>query len=30
MHELNADERDANAILRRARLHVVAGTGLDG
>jgi hypothetical protein len=26
MHELNADERDAKAILRRAQLRVVAGT----
>ena len=26
MHELDADERDAKAILRRAQLRVVAGT----
>jgi hypothetical protein len=25
MHELDADERDAKAILRRAQLRVVAG-----
>jgi hypothetical protein len=30
MHELEADERDAQAILRRAQLRVVAGTALDG
>jgi hypothetical protein len=30
MHELDADERDAKAILRRAQLRVVAGTALDG
>jgi hypothetical protein len=30
MHEFDADERDAKAILRRARLCVVAGTALDG
>ncbi len=30
MHELDADERDAKAFLRRARLRVVAGTALDG
>ena len=30
MHELDADERDAKAILRRARLSVVAGTALNG
>ena len=29
MHELDADERDAKALLRRARLRVVAGTALD-
>jgi hypothetical protein len=29
MHELDADERDAKAILRRAQLCVVAGTTLD-
>jgi hypothetical protein len=28
MHELDADERDAKAILRRAQLRVVAGTSL--
>jgi hypothetical protein len=26
MHELDADERDAKAILRRTQLRVVAGT----
>ena len=26
MHELDIDERDATAILRRAQLRVVAGT----
>jgi hypothetical protein len=26
MHELDADERDAKAILRRAQLRLVAGT----
>jgi hypothetical protein len=26
MHELDADERDAKAILRRAQIRVVAGT----
>jgi hypothetical protein len=26
MHELDADERDAQATLRRAQLRVVAGT----
>ena len=26
MHELDIDERDAKAILRRAQLRVVAGT----
>ena len=26
MHELDADERDAKAILRRAQLRVVSGT----
>ena len=30
MHELDADERDAKAFLRRAQLRVVAGTALDG
>ena len=30
MHELDADERDAQATLRRARLRVVSGTALDG
>ena len=29
MHELDADERDAKVILRRAQLRVVAGTTLD-
>jgi hypothetical protein len=29
MHELDADERDATAIVRRAQLRVVAGTALD-
>jgi hypothetical protein len=29
MHELDADERGAKAILRRAQLRVVAGTALD-
>jgi hypothetical protein len=29
MHELDADERDAKAIRRRAQLRVVAGTALD-
>ena len=28
MHELDAEERDAKAILRRAQLRVVAGTSL--
>jgi hypothetical protein len=28
MHELDADERDAKAILRRAQLRVVSGTPL--
>jgi hypothetical protein len=28
MHELDADERDAKAILRRAQLRVVAGTSV--
>jgi hypothetical protein len=28
MHELDADEREAKAILRRAQLHVVAGTSV--
>jgi hypothetical protein len=28
MHELDADERDAKAILRRAQLRVVAGTAV--
>jgi hypothetical protein len=30
MHELDADERDAKATLRRAQLRLVAGTALDG
>ncbi len=30
MHELDADERDAKAILRRAQLRVVAGTAVNG
>jgi len=30
MHELDADERDAKAILRRAQLRVVAGTAFNG
>jgi len=29
MHELDIDERDARAILRRAQLRVVAGTIFD-
>jgi hypothetical protein len=29
MHELDADECDAKAILRRTQLRVVAGTALD-
>ena len=29
MHELDADEGDAKAILRRAQLRVVAGTAFD-
>jgi hypothetical protein len=29
MHELDADERDAKAILRRAQLRLVAGTAFD-
>ena len=29
MHELDADERDAKAILRRAQLRVVAGAASD-
>jgi hypothetical protein len=29
MHELDNEEHDANAILRRAQLRVVAGTALD-
>src|SRR2546430_17419518 len=29
MHELDTDERDAKAILRRAQLRVVAGTAFD-
>jgi hypothetical protein len=28
MHELDIDERDAKAILRRAQLRVVAGTAV--
>ena len=28
MHELDTDERDAKAILRRAQLRVIAGTSL--
>jgi hypothetical protein len=30
MHELDAEERDAKAILRRAQIRVAAGTALDG
>ena len=30
MHELDADERDAKVILKRAQLRLVAGTALDG
>jgi hypothetical protein len=30
MHELDVDERDAKAILRRAQLRVVAGTASNG
>jgi len=30
MHELDADERDAKAILRRAQLRLVAGTAFNG
>jgi hypothetical protein len=30
MHELDADERDAKAILRRAQLRLVAGTAVNG
>jgi hypothetical protein len=30
MHELDADERDAKALVRRAQLRVVAGTAFDG
>jgi hypothetical protein len=29
MHELDTEERDAKAILRRAELRVIAGTTLD-
>ena len=29
MHELDADERDAKAILRRVQLRLVAGTAFD-
>jgi hypothetical protein len=29
MHELDTEERDAKAILRRAQLRVIAGTALD-
>jgi hypothetical protein len=29
MHELDAEERDAKAILRRAQLRVVAGTAFN-
>ena len=29
MHELDADERDAKATLRRAQLRVVAGTAVN-
>jgi len=29
MHELDADERDAKAILRRAQLCVVTGTAVN-
>jgi hypothetical protein len=30
MHELDADERDARAILRRAQFRAIAGTAFDG
>jgi hypothetical protein len=30
MHELDADERDAKVILRRAQLRVVARTAVNG
>ncbi len=30
MHELDTEERDAKAILRRAKLRVVDGNALDG
>jgi hypothetical protein len=30
MHELDIDERDAKAILRRTQLRVIAGTASDG
>ena len=30
MNELDADEHDAQAALRRAQLRVVAGTAVDG
>ena len=30
MHELDADERNARAILRRAQIRVVAGTAFNG
>jgi len=29
MHDLDTDERDAKAIVRRAQFHVVAGIALD-
>jgi hypothetical protein len=30
MHELDGDEREAKAILRRTQLRVVAGTAFNG
>ena len=30
MHELDAEERDAKAVLRRVQLRVVAGTARNG
>ena len=30
MHELDADERAAKAILKRAQIRVVAGTAFNG
>jgi hypothetical protein len=30
MHELDAEERDAKAILRRVQLRLVAGTAVSG